>query len=65
MNCQELSAHIERLQPDAPSRDVARLCLLLANSNENLESLRRDDRMADAWQAANMRLQLPATSTPL
>lgn len=57
MNCQELAAHIERMQPNAPSCDVARLCLLLANSNENLESLRRDERMSDAWQQANMRLQ--------
>ncbi|HEY2826138.1 MAG TPA: hypothetical protein VGJ04_00940 [Pirellulales bacterium] len=57
MNCQELAAHIERLQPDAPSRDVARLCLLLANGVDNLDALRRDDRMADAWQDANLRLQ--------
>ena len=57
MNCQELAAHIERLYPDAPSCDVARLCLLLANSIDNLESLRRDDRMASAWQEANLRLQ--------
>jgi hypothetical protein len=31
--------------------------LLLANSIDNLESLRRDDRMASAWQEANLRLQ--------
>lgn len=57
MNCQELAAHIERLQPEAHSRDVARLCLLLVNSIDNLDALRRDDRMTDAWQDANLRLQ--------
>lgn len=57
MNCQELAAHIERFQPDAPSRDVARLCLLLANRVDNLDALRREERMTDAWNEANLRLQ--------
>ncbi len=57
MNCHELAAHIERMQPEAHWRDIARLCLLVANSTNNLETLRRDDRLADAWQDANLRLQ--------
>jgi hypothetical protein len=57
MNCQELAARIERLQPDSTPRDVARLCLLLANAVERLDTLRQDDRMADAWQDAGLRLQ--------
>ena len=57
MNCQELAAHIERFQPDCNLRDAARLCLLLSNTVENLDGLRRDERMADAWQEANLRLQ--------
>jgi hypothetical protein len=32
MNCQELADRIQRLQPGADTRDVARLCLLLANT---------------------------------
>ncbi|HZZ29397.1 MAG TPA: hypothetical protein VFE46_15475 [Pirellulales bacterium] len=57
MNCQELAAHIERFQPDSAPRDVARLCLLLANMVENLDGLRREERLADACQEASLRLQ--------
>ena len=57
MKCQELAAHIERFQPEAPTLDVARLCLLLANSVDRLDELRREDRLTDAWQDACLRLQ--------
>ena len=57
MNCQELAARIERLQPAASDRDVARLCLLLVNSAENLASLASDERLNEAWQQASLRLQ--------
>jgi hypothetical protein len=57
MNCQELAAHLENFQPETTPRDVARLCLLLANTVDNLESLRREDRIAGAWQEATLRLQ--------
>ncbi|HTQ39020.1 MAG TPA: hypothetical protein VMJ32_08325 [Pirellulales bacterium] len=57
MNCQELAARIEHFQPETAPRDVARLCLLLANTVDNLDSLRRDDCIVDAWQDANLRLQ--------
>ena len=30
---------------------------MLVNSIDNLDALRRDDRMTDAWQDANLRLQ--------
>ena len=57
MNCQELAACIERLQPEALPRDVARLCLLLTNYVEQIELLQNEDRLSDAWREMGMRLQ--------
>jgi hypothetical protein len=58
MNCQQLAACIERLQPDAMPRDVARLCLLLTNYIEDLGSLENQEQLTEAWQQMGMRLQL-------
>jgi hypothetical protein len=58
MNCQELAARIERVHPAAAARDVARLCLLLANSEENLDALANEKRLNDACQQASLKLQL-------
>lgn len=58
MKCQELAASIERLQPDADPRDVARLCLLLANMVDDLDALSDDHRLTEAWQKTGWRLQL-------
>jgi hypothetical protein len=57
MNCHDLAVAIERYQPTAPPRDVARLCLLLTNTTENLDALQDDTRLADAWQEMGLRLQ--------
>ena len=58
MTCQELAAAIERLEPQAAPRDVARLCLLLANMVEKPEELRDEETLAAAWQEMGLRLQL-------
>jgi hypothetical protein len=57
MKCTELAKRIERLRPGADARDVARLCLLLSNSSENLESLGDDERLTEAWKEMDLRLQ--------
>ena len=57
MKCEELAACIQRLQPDAVPRDVARLCLLLTNFIEDLDELRDEERLTEAWQQMGMRLQ--------
>lgn len=57
MNCHELAARIERLHPEAPPRDVARLCLLLANYVQNIESLNSESQLAAAWHDMGIRLQ--------
>jgi hypothetical protein len=57
MNCQELAARIQRLQPEAMPRDVARLCLLLSNYVGDMETLDGDAELSQAWQEIGMRLQ--------
>jgi hypothetical protein len=57
MTCQDLAARIERLQPHALPRDVARLCLLLTNSVDDLSTLDDDEVLTHTWQAMGMRLQ--------
>lgn len=57
MKCQELAAEIERLQPDTNPSDVARLCLLLSNSVDNLQELKQEQRLTQAWNEMGLILQ--------
>jgi hypothetical protein len=57
ITCHELAQRIEELQPEAMPRDVARLCLLLANYLDDLEELEDDDRLTEVWQEMGIRLQ--------
>ena len=57
MTCQELAARIERLYPEADPREVARLCLLLATYVPELEELRDEQRLYQAWREIGLRLQ--------
>ena len=57
MNCQQLAARIETIQPEALPRDVARLCLLLANYVENLDDLSDQNRLAATWRDMGIKLQ--------
>ena len=58
MNCQELADRIQRLQPAAETRDVARLCLLLANTTDDVTKLSDEEILTEAWREAGLRLQL-------
>jgi hypothetical protein len=58
MSCGDLAQQIERLQPNAAPQDVARLCLLLTNSTEDLESLRETHALHDAWKRTSLKLQV-------
>ena len=60
MNCQELASRIERLQPKAGLRDVARLCLLLANNTANVDQLSDDTALAHLWREIHLRMQATA-----
>jgi hypothetical protein len=57
MNCHELAARIETLQPGAAPRDVARLCLLLSNEVNEFEQLSDDKLLRTAWREAGLKLQ--------
>ena len=57
MTCQQLANRIQRLQPDAGARDVARLCLLLANLSDDVGKLNDDGMLTRAWREASLRLQ--------
>ena len=57
MNCNELAEKIQELQPEATPQDVARLCLLLTNDTEQLESFEKTDSLKSAWTEISMKLQ--------
>jgi hypothetical protein len=57
MKCTDLASRIERLRPQASARDVARLCLLLSNSCENLSDLNDDQALTEAWKEIDLRMQ--------
>lgn len=57
MNCHELAQCIEQLEPGASPKDVARVCLLLANDNADLAELSAADRLRSAWQQTSLKLQ--------
>lgn len=57
MTCRDLVELVERMQPEASPRDVARFCLLLANFVENLDDLDNDARFLEAWHEMGIRLQ--------
>ena len=58
MKCAELAQQIEQIQPNASPQDVARLCLLLANGIDNLDTLRDGKSLQDAWKRMGLQLQL-------
>src|SRR5918993_2981357 len=57
MNCQEVAQKIETMQPGAETKDVARLCLLLANATNNVDILRDDRKLTATWREMGLRLQ--------
>ena len=57
MNCTDLAGRIERLQPGAEARDVARLCLLLANATDNVSKLADDGALTAKWREMGLKLQ--------
>lgn len=56
MKCSDLAAAIERMQPEANPRDVARLCLLLSNRTSDITEFAADDKLTSAWRNVAMRL---------
>lgn len=57
MNCITLAEEVKKLQPEATTRDVARLCLLLSNAVDDVEALGEPDCLEDTWNEIGLRLQ--------
>jgi len=57
MECQELAARIKKLQPQAESSDVARMCLLVQNIVKNLDELQDESRLDATCRDIGLRLQ--------
>ncbi len=57
MKCTSLASRIEALQPGAEVRDVSRLCLLLANTVEDLTQLEDEEFLSKNWREVGLRLQ--------
>ena len=57
MTCDELAASIRKLQPEATPRDIARLCLLLANFVEDITEYDDESSLCNAWREMGIRLQ--------
>ncbi len=56
MTCHRLAQRIEQLQPGASAREVARLCLLLANLVDDVSELDDESRLTEAWQSVGLQL---------
>ncbi len=57
MNCHQLASQIERMQPAAEPRDVARLCLLMTNFIEDVDALENEKALQQAWRDTAIRVQ--------
>jgi len=58
MTCTELAQQIEKFQPGASPQEVARLCLLLTTSTEDLDALREQRALREAWKRTGLKLQV-------
>ena len=58
MNCARLAERIEELHPEADAREIARLCLLMSNSVDDLTSLDDDHKLTSTWKQMGMKLQV-------
>lgn len=56
MTCHELAAALVKLQPDLPTVEVARLCLLILNQVDDPETLRDEAELRRQWGRASFRL---------
>ncbi|RMG01383.1 MAG: hypothetical protein D6741_05280 [Planctomycetota bacterium] len=57
MTCRELAAAVERLQPGLSPRDVARVCLLIANYVDDLDAIDGDEALLNTWHQMSVRLE--------
>jgi hypothetical protein len=58
MTCTELAQQIETFSPGASPQEVARRCLLLTTSVDDLAPLREQRALRDAWKRTGLKLQV-------
>ncbi len=58
MKYRELIERIERIEPNLAPHEVARFCLLLINSTDDLDTLADDSVLTAAWQEMSLRMQV-------
>jgi hypothetical protein len=58
MSCMELAQQIEKFQPGASPQEVARLCLLLTTTVDDLGPLREPRALREAWKRTGLTLQV-------
>jgi hypothetical protein len=58
MNCHQLAQKIEQLRPESTPQEVARLCLLLTNTEFNLDDFQHRGPLEEAWKRTKLQLQL-------
>lgn len=58
MKYRELIERIERIEPNLAAHEMARFCLLLINSTDDLDTLADDSVLTAAWQEMSLRMQV-------
>ena len=58
ITCQSLAARLQAIEPEADVREVARTCLLLCNTLEDLHALENDAALAKAYREMSLKLQV-------
>ena len=58
MLCQDFAERIQDREPSADPTDVARLCLLMTNLVDDLQSVEDDGNLTNAHRDASLRLQM-------
>lgn len=57
MNCYEIAQRLSELNPELSQVDIARLTLMILVQSPDLDALRVDDELIQAWQSATFRLE--------
>ena len=57
IDCQTLAERIQKIEPEAETKHVARICLLLSNASEHVEELCDQQSLSSAWREMSLRLQ--------
>jgi hypothetical protein len=57
MNCQQLAERLHELEPTATASEIARMCLLITNSVDSLDTLASPDELFRIWREMGLKIQ--------